>query len=265
MSSTNMSPAASPSLPAVEFSKVSKSFGGIPVFEDLSFSIRRGEFVCFLGPSGCGKSTTLRLLGGLAGIDGGEIQINGKMPQTGWSELAFVFQSPRLVSWRDARSNVILGMQLRDGGRQTPDRKAKADQLLDLVGLKDDAAKFPRMLSGGERQRVSIARALAVDPDIILMDEPFSALDPNTRSRLRREITDIWKKTGKTIIFVTHDVDEALELADRILMFVKKPTRELIEFKLDQGRPRNVEESESLRAIKRKLVDAYGSTAEENH
>lgn len=259
-----MSSAAS-SQPAVEFSKVSKTFGGVSVFEDLSFSIRRGEFVCLLGPSGCGKSTTLRLLGGLAGIDNGRIQINGKTPETGWSELAFVFQSPRLVSWRDARSNVVLGMQLRDGGRQTAERKAKADQLLDLVGLREDAAKFPRMLSGGERQRVSIARALAVDPDIILMDEPFSALDPNTRSRLRREITDIWKKTGKTIIFVTHDVDEALELADRILMFVKKPTRELLEFKLDHERPRDVETSESLRAIKRTLVEAYGSSEEEGH
>jgi NitT/TauT family transport system ATP-binding protein len=243
---------------AIAFTDVSKSFAGsTALFERLSFTVARGEFVCLLGPSGCGKSTVLRLIGGLADFDRGSIAINGESPAVAWPRLSYVFQSPRLTPWRNAADNVVLGMQLRNGGGRTRERMDRALELLDLVGLSREASKFPRMLSGGERQRVAIARALAVDPDIILMDEPFSALDPNTRARLRTEITAIWQKTGKTIVFVTHDVEEALELADRILMFVRKPTSVLRELPLRSPRPRNVAADHALQAAKRELLEAY--------
>jgi NitT/TauT family transport system ATP-binding protein len=242
--------------PAILFEQVKLTLSGVPLFEDLSFSVREGEFVCLLGPSGCGKSTTLRLIGALLKPNAGRIEILGEPPEKAWVRLSYVFQSPRLAGWRNAVDNVLLGIQLRDGGGVTRERTEKALALLDLVGLSNDTKKFPRMLSGGERQRVSIARALAVDPEIVLMDEPFSALDPSTRKRLRNELISIWRKTGKTIIFVTHDVDEAVELADRILMFSEKPLRALHEVAVTEPRPRTLDDP-SLQAIRRSLMAAY--------
>lgn len=221
----------------IRFDQVRLRLGGETIFEDLSFSVGRGEFVCILGPSGCGKSTALRLMGDLLHADGGTIAVEGRDPRESWQYLAFVFQSPRLAPWRTAIDNVMLGMELR-GGVEGPQMRERASQALALVGLAQDAGKYPRMLSGGEKQRVAIARALAVEPQIILMDEPFSALDPNTRQRMRDELVAIWRQTGKTIVFVTHDVDEALTLADRILLLSKKPTRVIEQIALTAPRPR---------------------------
>jgi NitT/TauT family transport system ATP-binding protein len=243
--------------PAILFEHVRLALSGVPLFEDLSFTVREGEFVCLLGPSGCGKSTTLRLIGALLQPNAGRIEILGEPPEKAWVRLSYVFQSPRLAGWRNALDNVLLGIQLREGGGTTPQRAEKALALLDLVGLSKDVKKCPRMLSGGERQRVSIARALAVDPEIVLMDEPFSALDPGTRRRLRQELISIWRKTGKTIIFVTHDVDEALELADRVLMFSEKPLTALHEVAIDTPRPRDPSEDPALQAIRQSLMKAY--------
>jgi len=166
-----------------------------------------------------------------------------------------VFQSPRLVPWRDAVENVMLGAELR---QKRPDRVAlrtRALDLLDLIGLSQEAAKFPAMLSGGERQRVAIARALLVDPDIILMDEPFSALDLNTRARLRSEISSIWSKTDKTVVFVTHDVEEAVLLADRIIVLSGKPTRVRETIMIEHARPRDLRTDATLMQIRRDLED----------
>ena len=185
----------------IVFDNVGVSFGEECIYDRLSFDVRRGEFVCILGPSGCGKSTSLRLIGGLLDVDAGRIAVDGLTPQNAWPEIAFVFQSPRLVPWRTALDNVLLGSQLRFGGGDKDRRRARATELLTLVGLAGDARKYPSMLSGGERQRVAIARALAVDPKIVLMDEPFSALDPNMRSRMRVEMERIWIETGKTVVF----------------------------------------------------------------
>jgi NitT/TauT family transport system ATP-binding protein len=210
--------------------------------------VRRGEFLCILGPSGCGKSTSLRVIGDLLGISAGRVTVDGRPPREAWRELAFVFQSPRLVPWRTALGNVMLAMELRYDGMKRAAMEATARELLALVGLAGDMHKYPRMLSGGERQRVAIARALAVDPQIILMDEPFSALDLNTRRRLRLEIISIWQKTQKTVAFVTHDIDEALTLADRIILLSNKPTRVLDTIVIDEPRPRAVDRSPGLRA-----------------
>jgi NitT/TauT family transport system ATP-binding protein len=167
--------------------------------------------------------------------------------------MSYVFQSPRLVPWRNAIDNVVLGAELR---HRRPDRRAlrsRAVELLTLLGLSRDAEKYPAMLSGGERQRVAIARALIVEPEIILMDEPFSALDLNTREKLRTEIVSIWSKTRKTIVFVTHDVEEALLLSDRIIVLTSKPTRVCETIKITQPRPRNLQSTPELAEVRRNL------------
>jgi NitT/TauT family transport system ATP-binding protein len=242
------------------FERVSTRLGGDVIFDELSFTVAEGEFLCILGPSGCGKSTSLRLMGDLLPVQGGTISVDGKAPAAAWRSLAYVFQSPRLVPWRTALGNVMLGMELRYDGAEAPPRRtmqSRAEELLAMVGLARDMHKYPSMLSGGERQRVAIARALAVDPRIILMDEPFSALDINTRRRLRAELVSIWQKTGKTVVFVTHDVEEALVLADRILLLSNKPTRVLEALTVDAPRPRDVSASGSLQAQRARLHDLF--------
>ncbi|MCW5772389.1 MAG: ABC transporter ATP-binding protein [Rhodospirillaceae bacterium] len=236
--------------PILAFERVSTRLGGDTIFDELSFAVAEGEFLCILGPSGCGKSTSLRLIGDLLQVQGGRVIVDGKSPAEAWRSLAYVFQSPRLVPWRTALGNVLLGMELRyesgDKAMGKAAMQARAKSLLELVGLGRDAHKYPSMLSGGERQRVAIARALAVEPRIILMDEPFSALDPNTRRRLRAEIVSIWQQTGKTVIFVTHDIDEALVLADRILLLSNKPTKVMEILNIDALRPRDVDADPAL-------------------
>ncbi|MGE0311804.1 MAG: ABC transporter ATP-binding protein [Lautropia sp.] len=226
--------------PIIRLRDARVAFAGEIVYDRLSFEVGRGEFVCILGPSGCGKSTSLRVIGGLLPLAAGEAIVAGTSPRDAWSRIAFVFQSPRLVGWRTALDNVLLASELRFGGGDKARRRARALELLELVGLSKDVAKYPAMLSGGERQRVAIARALSVDPDIVLMDEPFSALDPSTRLRMRDEIEMIWKQTGKTIVFVTHDIDESLQLADRVLLWSRKPATVLAEVELGSERPRRL-------------------------
>ncbi len=243
--------------PVVRFDGVTLRFGAEVIYDRLSFDVKAAEFLCILGPSGCGKSTSLRLMGGLLAIQGGQVEIEGRTPAEAWDRLAYVFQSPRLVPWRTALGNVMLGMDLRFESMAKEEKSSRAGQLLDLVGLAADRGKFPAMLSGGERQRVAIARALSVEPDIILMDEPFSALDLNTRRRMRHEIIRIWRDTGKTIVFVTHDIDEALVLADRILLLSNKPTAVLDVIKIDEARPRDVDKTPSLHERRERLVTLF--------
>ena len=239
------------------FDDVLLKFGEETIYDGLNFTVKKGEFLCILGPSGCGKSTSLRLMGNLLEADGGNVSIEGLPPEHGWNKLAYVFQSPRLVPWCSALGNVLLGMELRFEKLAKSVMGETANRLLDMVGLQNDKDKYPGMLSGGERQRVSIARALSVDPDIILMDEPFSALDLNTRWRMRSEIIRIWQETGKTVIFVTHDIDEALVLADRVLLLSNKPTKALETLTLEQPRPRQIEQSKSLTQQKNYLISLF--------
>jgi NitT/TauT family transport system ATP-binding protein len=241
----------------LEFDDVVVRFGAETIYDRLSFSVKQGEFLCILGPSGCGKSTSLRLMGDLLKAQSGTVSIGGLPPEEGWDRLAYIFQSPRLVPWRTALGNVVLGQELRFSNRTRQDMAQTARRLLRLVGLANDMDKYPAMLSGGERQRVAIARALSVDPDIILMDEPFSALDLNTRRRMRVEIVRIWRETAKTVIFVTHDVEEALVLADRILLLSNKPTRVIETINLKQKRPRLIDKSKSLSAQKQHLIALF--------
>jgi len=231
--------------PIIDLDHVALALTGDRIYDALGFTVSPGEFLCILGPSGCGKSTCLRLIGGLLPAQGGRIFVDGLAPADAWDRIAYVFQAPRLVPWRTALGNVMLALELRFGGGAKREREERCRVLLDLVGLARDAEKYPRMLSGGERQRVAIARALAVDPKIVLMDEPFAALDLNTRRRLQ--------KTGKTIVFVTHDIDEALVLADRVLLMSNKPTQVIETIAIDNPRPRDIDATPALRAHRERL------------
>ena len=244
----------------VRASDLRTRFGSEVVLDGVSFDIKRGEFACLLGPSGCGKSTFLRIAGNLLTRYEGETLIDGLPPSQAWSKIAYVFQSPRLVPWRTALGNVMMGMQLRYSHLSRPEARRRALEALDMVGLARDANKFPAILSGGERQRVSIARALAVDPEIIFMDEPLSALDAKSRSHLRDEILRIWRDTKKSVLFVTHDVDEALYLADRLIVFSNKPTTVLQDHRIRSPRPRTLDTDATLRQMKMEVLDQLGAS-----
>jgi NitT/TauT family transport system ATP-binding protein len=241
----------------IEVSDLAIAFAGESIFSNLTLSIAEGELVCLLGPSGCGKSSLIRLIGGLMEPTAGRVRVAGLPPHAARATLAYVFQSPRLVPWRTALDNVALAIELRNPAVAKVERRARAMELLQMVGLGADIGKYPAMLSGGERQRVAIARALAVDPDTILMDEPYSALDPETRRRMRADLIALWQLTRKTVIFVTHDLDEALELADRIVVFSGKPTRILDIVAVEAARPRAATESVPLRAAKAHLLRLF--------
>ena len=243
--------------PAIDFQEVRLSLGGVAIYGGLTFQVRTGEFVCLIGPSGCGKSTALRLIGDLLPVQQGQVLVEGRRPAEAWDRLAYVFQSPRLLPWKDALDNAAFGLEMRNPAMPPDERRARAARQLARMGLVRDAHKMPLMLSGGERQRVAIARALALEPDIILMDEPFSALDPNTRARLRQQLVELWQETAKTILFVTHDVEEALTLADRIVVLSPKPARVVEIMTVKEPRPRAVESAPSLRESRRALVALF--------
>jgi NitT/TauT family transport system ATP-binding protein len=199
------------------------------VLRRLSFDIYEGEIVSLIGESGCGKTTLLRIIQGLIRRDAGIIRVDGK-PVTGpGRDRGYVFQQANLLPWRSARANVEFGLELQ--GVAKSERAERARALLKLVGLTDAGEQFPHQLSGGMQQRVNLARALAIDPAILLMDEPFSALDAQTREVLQKEMLRIKSETGKTVLFVTHDLDEALYVANRVIVLGAKPGRvkEIIE------------------------------------
>ena len=192
-------------------------------FEKITFGVERGEFVCILGASGCGKSTLLNAIAGFDPVSSGSATIDGVEVVKPSTKNVMIFQNYGLLPWRNALKNVELGLESK--GLKKRERREIAERCLDLVGLSAFKKSYPRQLSGGMQQRVSIARALAVDPDVIFMDEPFAALDAMTRSRLQDEVRELTERSRKTIIFVTHDVGEAVYLADRIVILTPNPGR----------------------------------------
>ncbi len=191
--------------------------------ENVSLRVREREFLALLGPSGCGKSTLLYLMGGFLPIATGKILVDGKAVTGPGPDRGIVFQNFALFPWKTVRKNVLYGLERQALPR--PEREARAQAFIDLVGLTGFEESYPSQLSGGMKQRVAIARTLAFDPRILLMDEPFGALDAQTRSLMQGELLDIWEKTRKTVIFVTHDVHEAVYLAERVAVMTARPGR----------------------------------------
>ncbi len=193
---------------------------------DINLEVSEGEFLVVVGPSGCGKSTLLDLLAGLATPSAGEILIDGKQVNGPGLDRAMVFQQYALFPWRTARSNVEFGLEAQGRGRLSrAERKAKAQRYLSLVGLDGFEGRYPHELSGGMKQRVAIARSLAYEPNVLLLDEPFAALDAQTRESLQDELLRIWKHTGTTIVFITHGIDEAVYLGQRVMVMTSRPGR----------------------------------------
>ena len=195
----------------------------LPVLRRISFEVGEGEFVSVIGESGCGKSTLLRIVQGLTQKDAGLVRVDGKVVEGPGRDRGSVFQHANLLPWRTARNNIEFGLELAGMGRK--ERAGKASDLLKLVGLSSAGEQYPHQLSGGMQQRVNLARALAIDPAILLMDEPFSALDAQTREILQKEMLRIQAETRKTVLFVTHDLDEAIYLSNRVVVMAAKPGR----------------------------------------
>ena len=208
----------------------------VEALKDVNLSILDGEFLTILGPSGCGKTTLLRIIAGLIPQDGGTITIDGKVVNGPGPDRAMVFQSISLLPWATVLANVAFGLKLR--GVPTSEREARAEELLDLVGLAGFERRLPGQLSGGMQQRVGLARALAVDPKILLMDEPFGALDEQTRRLLQEELLQIWETTRKTVVFITHSMEESVLLGDRIALMGPRPGRVVDIIPVPLPRPR---------------------------
>ena len=229
------------SVPEILFRDVSKRFrpADPPVLQAIDLVIERGEFVTLLGPSGCGKSTILKLVAGLEPISSGQIRVNGLEPKNARRLVSFVFQEATLLPWRNVERNVALALELE--GRSHDDALQTTGKLLDLVGLTDVAQSYPRALSGGQKMRVSIARALATKPRLLLMDEPFAALDEINRDRMNEEILRLREAGNWTVLFVTHSVAEAVFLSTRVVILSPHPGRIAHTISVDLPYPRTAE------------------------
>jgi NitT/TauT family transport system ATP-binding protein len=224
----------------------------LTAIEKIDLTIRQKEFICVLGPSGCGKTTFLRMIAGLDQATSGEIMLDGEQIQGPNPKIGIVFQEYSLFPWRNVIDNVAFGLEMQGIGRE--ERYRIAHQYLDLVGLSQFSQSYPSELSGGMKQRVAVARALALEPVVLLMDEPFGALDAQTRNLLQKELLEIWQKTKKTIIFVTHSVDEAVFLGDRLVVLTSRPGRICEVIPIDLIRPRD-RTSIELAQLRRQVLD----------
>ena len=227
-------------VPEIALEGVGKRFrNAAVVLEDISLTVQRGEFVTLLGPSGCGKSTLLKLVSGLSAVSEGQVQVNGMTPVNARELMSFIFQDATLLPWRTVEQNVGLGMELEHAARGL--RTERVAKMLELVGLGQVAKRYPRQLSGGMKMRASIARALVSRPRILLMDEPFAALDEMTRDRLNEELLRLYSEQKWTVLFVTHSVAEAVFLSTRVVILAAHPGRVAHTIDVDLPWPRTAE------------------------
>ncbi len=241
--------------PLVRAAGVNKIFGaepgGVVALKDIDLEIRPGEFVCLLGPSGCGKSTLLNAIAGFSLPTSGTLEVSDKPVTAPGPDRGMVFQEYALFPWMTVEANVAFGLEIRGTGK---DQIARiVNELLDMLGLKEFRHRFPKDLSGGMRQRVAIARVLALDPPIMLMDEPFGALDALTRRSLQDELLRIWRSVGKTIVFVTHSIEEAVYLGSRVVILTYRPGTIKKDVAIDLPYPRD-SNSVEFNAIKKELA-----------
>jgi len=242
--------------------KIDKSYqrpdGYLPVLEKISFQVQEREFLCLVGASGCGKTTLLKLIAGLEQPSAGMIRLAGKEVDRPSRRVGFLFQDPTLMAWRTVRANVTLPLELDGFGRRQAEEKAES--LLELVGLRGFEDAHPAQLSGGMAQRVALARALIHDPQLLLLDEPFGALDALTRERMGRELLRIWQARQKTVVMVTHSVPEAVYLADRVLVLGPRPASIVAEVPIDLPRPRTqtVREAPACSLMAQRVREALG-------
>ncbi len=215
---------------------LTKFYDDLEVLSGIDVDIAEGEFVSIVGPSGCGKTTFLRIVDGLEPYDSGSVAIDGRTVTKPGPDRAFVFQADALQPWRTVWSNAAIGLEIQH--RMSADERTKLADLLALVGLRGFEKYYPRQLSGGMRQRVNLARALAVHPEVLLMDEPFAALDAQTREIMQTELLRIWSTAKSTVLFITHQIDEAVYLSDRVLVFGRRPGRIQEDLRIDLPRPR---------------------------
>jgi ABC-type nitrate/sulfonate/bicarbonate transport system, ATPase component len=234
---------------ALEASGVRKSFSkdgrSLAVLDVERFSVRNGEFVTVIGPSGCGKSTLLHIMGGFIRAEAGAIQVHGRRVNGPGPDRGMMFQEFALFPWKTVAGNVAWGLETQ--GLPSERIRKIVDEHLGMIGLTEFRNHYPAELSGGMKQRVQLARVLAIDPEVLLMDEPFGALDAQTRETMQEELTRLWERTGKTIVFVTHDIDEAVYLGDRVVVLTARPGRIREEVKIDLPRPRGLEIKKSAR------------------
>lgn len=233
---------------------------GVEVLRDVGLEVSRGEFICIVGPSGCGKSTLLNIIAGFLPATSGTVEVDGAPVRGPDSRHLFVFQENGVFPWLTVRDNVGFGLQKAAAAQ----RDATVKHYIEMVGLSGFESAFPHQLSGGMRQRVEIARALAANPSIIYMDEPFGALDFLTRLKMRSDLTRIWQAERKTILFVTHDIEEAVQLADRVAVMTPRPgvIREIV--RVDLPRPRNLDSPEYL-ATRDRIFSIMGMSAALGH
>ncbi|MFN3622758.1 MAG: ABC transporter ATP-binding protein [Hyphomicrobium sp.] len=246
---------------AIRLGRGEKAFEAI---SDVTLAIEPSELVCLIGPSGCGKSTLLGALAGHIGVARGELKVDGAPVDGPHPDRGIVFQHHTLFPWKSVLGNVAFGPKMR--GVRRKERNERAREILDLIGLKDFVNRYPKQLSGGMQQRVEIARVLVNRPRLLLMDEPFGALDALTRMHMQELLLDIWSRVRTTIVFVTHDIDEALFLADRVLVMSHRPGRIIDEIKVPFARPRSAEISVTpeFGALKHRCLSLLHTRADSN-
>lgn len=222
----------------IRVNNLTKRFGDLTVLDGIDFTIKKGELLVIVGPTGCGKTTFLNTLSKLMPATEGEILIDGQEANPRQHNIAFVFQEPTCLPWRTVRENVAYGMEVK--GVPKKEREERAAEIMDLVGLGSCADLYPNQVSASMMQRIAVSRAFAVNPDLLLMDEPYGQLDVKLRFYLEDELVSLWQKLGSTILFVTHNIEEAVYVAERILVLTNKPTKVKAEIPVELPRPRKL-------------------------
>lgn len=236
----------------VKVEHLTKKFGDLLVLDDISFDIKKGEFVCIVGPTGCGKSTFLNLLTRLIPATEGEILLDGEPADPKKHSISFVFQEPSAFDWLTVQENIEYGLKIKH--RSAEEIKAQTDKIIGLLGLEEWRDVYPKDLSVSMEQRVVIGRAFAVNPDLLLMDEPYGQMDIKMRYYLEDEVIRLWKATGSTVLFITHNLEEAVYLAQRVLILSQKPAKIKASIDVDLPRPRNVSDPEFIK-IRKEITD----------